>query len=409
MIPRLNLRRDHDLLSFLASRFLATIGMQMQFVAIGWQVYELTHRPLDLGLVGLVQFLPVAGFSILGGQVADRMDRRKIIRISQVVMVLCLGALGLLAAKQLLTTPIIYLILLVAGVTRAFWGPATQSFLPRLVSADRLPRAVAWNSSTWQIAVIVGPSAGGLLYAWSGRPSTVYFAAALCMLLAFALTSMIRTRTGRADQERFSRKTLLAGIHYVWNQKVLLGSMSLDLFAVLLGGAVALLPAYASDILKVGPAGLGILRAGPSIGAAVTGLFLSFRPIQSRVGTRLFICVTGFGVFTILFGLSTNFALSVLCLVLLGALDLFSVVTRQSLMQLRTPDQMRGRVAAVNFIFVGASNELGEFESGITAAWFGLVPSVVIGGIGTCVVAAFWAWRFPELRKLDRFVEPNPN
>jgi MFS family permease len=380
--------------------------MQMQFVAIGWQVYELTHRPLDLGLIGLAQFLPVAGLSIVGGQVADRFDRRRIILLCQSVIVLCLGTLFVLSSRGSLTTYFIYLLLVAIGVTRAFWGPGIQSFLPHLVSQERLPRAIAWNSSTWQIAVIVGPPLGGFLYGWSGSPSSVYLTSALLMSAAVLLTAVIKTRTGRVDQAQISTQTVFAGIKYVWNQKVLLGSMSLDLFAVLLGGVVALLPAYAKDILGAGPAGLGLLRAGPSIGATIMGIAVSLRPLERHMGMRMFLCVTGFGLFTICFGISRNFSLSLACLVLLGAFDFVSVVIRQSLMQLRTPAQMRGRVFAVNFIFVGASNDLGQFESGITAAWFGLIPSVVIGGIGTCVVAAAWAWMFPALRKLDRLVEP---
>ncbi|MFH1263934.1 MAG: MFS transporter [Pseudomonadota bacterium] len=399
---------NKNLLCYLGSRFFATVAMQMQFVAIGWQVYEITRRPLDLGLIGLVQFLPMALLSIPGGQLADHAERRKIILVCQSVLILCFGVLFGFSRTGSLTTPIIYSLLVIVGMMRAFWAPAIQSFLPHLVPKEQLPRAVAWNSSTWQIAVIAGPSFGGLLYAWSGKPSTVYFACILFMAVAVVLTSLIGVRTKRTAAAPISRKTLLAGIRYVRSQRVLLGAISLDLFAVLLGGAVALLPAYARDILMVGPAGLGLLRSAPSIGATCMGIYLGFRPLRSRIGPRLFSCVFAFGILTIVFGLSTNFVLSLFCLILLGAFDLVGIVVRHSLIQLRTPDEMRGRVSAVALVFVGASNELGEFESGITAAWFGLVPAVVLGGVGTCLIVALGAWFFPELRNLQQFIEPEP-
>lgn len=379
----------------------------MLFVAVGWQVYAMTHRALDLGIIGLVQFIPMASFAIFSGQVADRVDRRRIMIVCQIAYALILATLAILANAERLTPIIIFSLLFLFGTTRTFWGPAMQSFLPRLVSRERLPQAVAWNGSAWQVAVIIGPTLGGLLYGWTGHASIVYGTAAFLLLLATVSILTVRARTGRSDPKKVSRKTAVAGIHFVWHQKILLGAMSLDLFAVLLGGVLALLPAFASDILKVGPSGLGLLRASPSIGASLTGLLISLRPLKRNVGPRFFICVALFGLFTILFGLSTSFFLSIGCLIAAGAVDFVSVVTRQSLFQLRTPDSMRGRVAAANLLFIGGSNELGDFRGGLVAAWLGLAPAVIIGGIGTWVVAALWTRLFPSLRKLDRFVDPD--
>jgi MFS family permease len=353
--------------------------------------------------VGLVQFLPMLGFSLPAGQAADRYDRRAIILLCQVLLVLTSGALFWLSHVGYLETFLIYSLLVLVGTTRSFFGPSSSAFLPHLVTEEELPKAVALNSSIWQMSVIVGPTLGGFIYAFSSKADAVYLASAITMGLAFSLVLVIRTRTGRMDKAPLTRQTLLAGIRYVWEQKILLGAMSLDLFAVLLGGAVALLPIYASDILKVGPSGLGLLRSAPSLGAAITGLFLTVRPIQSHVGLRLFVCVGLFGLFTIVFGVSTSFWLSLVCLCCMGALDLVSVVTRQSLIQIRTPSKMRGRVSAVSLVFISASNELGEFESGITAAWFGVVPAVIIGGAGTLLVTVVWAYLFPPLRKLNQF------
>jgi predicted MFS family arabinose efflux permease len=276
--------------------------------------------------------------------------------------------------------------------------------MPDLVPPQHFANAVAWSASAWQVATIVGPAAGGLVYA-AGGPSGAYAFAALLFLVALIATSMIRTKPAVAVKEPMTWTTLLAGFAYVWRKKVILGALSLDLFAVLLGGATALLPVFARDILHVGPTGLGILRAGPGLGAAITAVFLAYRPLGRGAGITLFACVTLFGLSTIVFGVSTSFPLSLAALIVLGAADLVSVVVRHTVVQLTTPPDMRGRVSAVNVAFIGASNELGEFESGVTAAFFGAVPAVVLGGLGTCAVVAVSLWLFPELRRVDR-LEP---
>ncbi len=374
-------------------------------VAISWQIYELTKRPLDLGLIGLAQFLPIAGFSLIGGQVADRKDRRTILLFCYLLMALCAFTFFVLSYHGKMSTFLVYSLLFLTGTIRAFWGPANQSFLPLLVSNDFFPKAAAWNTSSWQLAMILGPSLGGVIYGMSGKPWLVHGTSFLMILGAFCSTYAIAQRTRKLEQSPLSWKTTLVGIRYVWSEKVILGANSLDLFAVLLGGVIALLPAYASDILKVGPLGYGLLKSSQGIGATVSGVVLGLRPIERNIGVKLFGAVIGFGLFTILFGISKNFYLSFICLMLLGGLDMISVVARHSISQLRTPHEMRGRVSAVTIVFISASNELGEFESGITAQWFGLVPAVIVGGVGTCVITLLWIYLFPELRRLDRFVE----
>lgn len=389
-----------DFRSFLATRFLSAIALQMVGVAVGWQVYDLTGDPLHLGLVGLVQFLPAFACALPAGHVADRFDRRRVLQTCLGVECACL--LALLALSLLPAPPLAALlsILAVMGATRAFLAPASQSLVPHLVPAELFPRAVAWASSTWQVAVIAGPAVGGALYALG--VTTVYGAATVMMALAVWAISRLRTRLVVHATVETGVEGLLAGVRYVWNRKDILGAVSLDLFAVLLGGATALLPIFARDILHVGPTGLGLLRSAPAAGAALMALWLAHHPLERRAGSRMFLAVAVFGLATVAFGLSSSFWLSLSALAVLGAADMISVVVRQTLVQARTPDEMRGRVSAVNFVFIGASNELGEFESGITAALFGTVPAVIIGGVGTLAVAALWAWKFPALRRIDR-------
>ncbi len=393
---------NRNLYFLFIGRALAVIGLQAQNVAIGWQVYQMTKRPLDLGLIGLAQFLPMILLSLIAGQAADRFDRRKIVLGCLVVFAVVASLFSFLSKSGALTVSTIYGLLIIVGITRSFIGPAVQSYFPSLVAPEYFARAMAWNSSNWQLATVIGPSVGGMIYSFSKSAHLVYALCAITMLLSFISVACIDVRTGRSDHAPITWKTFFAGIHYVWNKKILLGAMSLDLFAVLLGGAVALLPAYASDILKVGPAGLGFLRSAPGLGAACMGIFLALHPIESRAGRKLLFCIAGFGTLTIVFGLSTHFALSLTALFFMGALDLVSVVVRGALVQLTTPTNMRGRVSAVNIVFIGASNELGEFESGITAAWFGVVPAVVIGGLGTLLVTGLWSILFPELRNLEQ-------
>jgi MFS family permease len=394
-----------DFNAFQAARTLSILGMQMQSVAIGWQIYALTRRPLDLAWVGLAQFLPAVCFSLVGGHAADRFERRRIVMV-------CYGALAALSlmlfaiarAGPARAAPV-YAVLAGVGVARAFQGPANQSIVPTLVPPAHFGNAVAWGSSFWQMAMVLGPTAGGVAYAALGGPSYVYAFAAACLALACVLVSTLRPPRPRPPgrpPESVSAASLLAGVRYVRSSPVLLGAMSLDLFGVLLGGATALLPVYARDILELGPWALGVLRSAPAVGAAVTAVALAVRPIERRAGVRMLSGVAVFGVATVVFGLSRSFPLSLGALIVVGAADMVSVFVRSSLVQLATPDAMRGRVSAVNMVFIGASNELGEFESGLTAQWFGTVPSVVLGGIGTLVVVALWAWRFPELRRVRR-------
>jgi MFS family permease len=391
---------------FQLSRFLSMIAAQMLSVAVGWQVYAETHRPLDLGYVGLAQFVPAIGLSLVTGHVADRFDRRRVAMICNAVQIA--ASLGLFALARS-TAPVvaIYAVLLVIGTARAFASPAAQALLPHLVPPEQFGNAVAWSSSIWSVGMIVGPAAGGLVYGVLEAAAPVYAACAVTYACALALLASMRVRTGRMEKRGTSWATVLAGIDYVWRNKIVLGAISLDLFAVLLGGAVALLPMFARDILDVGPRGLGMLRSAPAIGAAAMAVFLAYRPLKRRAGPMMFACVAIFGVATIVFGVSRSFMVSLVALLLIGASDMVSVFVRQQLVLLATPEEMRGRVTAVNAVFIGASNELGEFESGVTAQWLGAVRAVVVGGVGTLVVVAMWCGLFPALRKVDRLGTPS--
>ncbi|HUE54154.1 MAG TPA: MFS transporter [Terriglobales bacterium] len=391
-----------DFVRFQRARFFIVITLEMQSVAVGWQVYEITKRPLDLGLVGLAQFLPGILLFLLSGQAVDRFNRRKLLTFCYGGFALCSGLLLAIAQHGVHSAYPIYAVIALVGAVRSFNGPTARAILPQLVPEQHFPNAVAWNASIFQTATILGPAIGGLLYAFAHGPSVVYGAAGLIAVASMLSTLRIRPRTTRRPRQQISLTTVLAGLRYIWQQKLILGSISLDLFAVLLGGAVALLPVYAREILKTGPWGLGLLRSAPGVGAAAMALLLAHRPVRRRAGATMLWCVTGFGVFTILFGISHNLWLSLIALVLVGATDMVSVVIRGILVQVATPDEMRGRVNAVDMIFIGASNELGQFESGLTAHWFGTVPAVVLGGVGTLLVIAIWAWRFPELRQADQ-------
>jgi MFS family permease len=393
--------QHRDFRLFQGGRFAAVVGTQMLSVAVGWHVYEVTRSPLDLGYVGLAQFLPGFILALPAGHTADRFDRRRIVAICQALYVLTALALLAVARTGSLAVWPIYALLVLFGASRGFSGPAAQALMPDLVPPEHFTSAVAWSSSAWQVATIVGPALGGVAYA-AGGAALAYLLSALLFVVSFLAFAAIRTRSTHQAESGRSWKTVLAGVEYVWRKKVVLGALSLDLFAVLLGGATALLPIYARDILHVGPSGLGVLRSAPGFGAAITALFLAYRPLGRHAGATLFACVALFGLATIVFGLSTSFPLSLAALVVLGASDLVSVVVRHTVVQLKTPPEMRGRVSAVNVVFIGASNELGEFESGVTAAFFGVVPAVVIGGLGTCAVVALSLWLFPDLRRVDR-------
>ena len=385
-----------DFRFFLIGRLLSSSAQQIATVAVGWLVYDIAHNPLQLGLVGLAQFLPALVLTLPGGHLADKIDRRLILLVCSLVTTLAMAGLLLLATSGTPSMPSIYAVMAVMGAVRAFWAPAGQSLTPMLVRRELLSRAVALNSTVWQVTVIGGPAMGGLLYAFG--PAAVFGTATALLAGATLATLALAPQPSRHTGTLGS---IFDGIRFVRSRPEILGSVSLDLFAVLLGGATALLPVYARDILMTGPVGLGLLRSAPALGAAASAILLAHRPVSRAAGRKLFVSVGLFGLATVVFGLSASFPLSLAALVVLGAADMVSVVLRQTLVQINTPDEMRGRVSAVNLVFITASNELGEFESGATAALFGTVPAVVVGGVGTLVVALLWAWRFPALRRFE--------
>ena len=387
---------------FTVARFFVVAALEMQSVAVGWQIYEITRRPFDLGLVGLAQFLPVVFLFLPAGHAADRVNRKTLVAICYVGFGVCYALLFEIARMRMHAVGFIYAVLILLGMVRAFNAPAARSLLPLLVPIDVFPSAVAWNATIFQGATILGPALGGLLYAVFRGPADVYGIALIVAVLALIALLRLELTEPERPHEEVSMRSVLAGLHYIWTHKIILGSISLDLFAVLLGGSVALLPVYARDILHTGAWGLGLLRAAPGVGAGTMALLLAYKPLRSRVGKLMLFCVAGFGVFTIVFGISRSLVLSLMSLVLVGASDMVSVVVRGTLVQIATPDAVRGRVNAVDMIFIGASNELGEFESGLTAHWFGTVPAVILGGAGTLIVVGLWAWLFPELREADR-------
>jgi MFS family permease len=403
--PRLRKLLDYPgFVRFLSARLLASVAVQMQTVAVGWQIYEITGDPLDLGLIGLSQFLPFVMLVLPAGHVADRHNRALILALCIALELLCALALLAFTLAGLAVAWPVFAVMVVFGTARAFSMPAGQAIMPNLVPPSLFSRGVAVNSSTWQLSTIVGPAIGGLVYLLG--PETVYGTVAALLAAAVVLIAGVRTRPPARPSEPDSWHTLLEGLRYVWRKKVILGAVSLDLFAVLFGGATALLPAYASDILHVGPDGFGWLRAAPGIGAAIVALWISWRPIARHVGANMFAGVAVFGLATVVFGLSESFLVSLAALAILGAADMVSVYIRHMLVQLETPDSIRGRVSAVNAVFIGASNELGEFESGLTAAWWGLKPAVVVGGIASVAIAGLWMRWFPGLRSMRRFPEP---
>src|SRR5262245_15704649 len=398
-----SLLRHPPLVLLLGSRVLASMGFQMVGVAVGWQLYALTGSALDLGLVGLVQFVPMFLLTLVVGQVADRCDRRRVVAACEGVKVAAAAtlAVGTLYGWQSRTSLLALVALL--GTAQAFGNPASTALVPGVVTRPLIAPAMAWLISAGQTAQIAGPALGGFLYALG--PATPYVAAGALFALGGALVSAIRAAAPARAREPVSMAALFSGVAFIRHQRVLLGTMSLDLFAVLLGGATALLPVYARDILHVGPGGLGLLRSAPAVGALITSLFLARRPLERRIGPTLFRSVIVFGAATAVFGLSTHFALSLLALSVLGAAAVVSMVIRSSLAQIRTPDAMRGRVSAVSSLFTGTSNQLGAFESGVAAALLGAVPAVLLGGLGTIAVALLWMSLFPELRRLRSFEE----
>ncbi|MCX8999257.1 MFS transporter [Rhizobiaceae bacterium BDR2-2] len=389
---------------FFFSRFLAAFATQIISVAVGWQMYDVTGNALYLGLIGLFQFLPSLLLILVTGTVADRYNRRLIVALCLGLASACAAALFVLTVTGSFSPWPVFAILVVFGVERAFMGPAVQSLGPNLVPPADLPNAVAWNSSSWQAASIIGPVAGGLLYGIG--PTVAYGTAFLFMALGAVLVIAIPKPAARTAPRAVSMETILAGFRFIASEKVVLGAISLDLFAVLLGGAVALMPIFARDVLTLGPWGLGLLRAAPGIGAIAVALFLAAYPIRHHAGVVMFFGVALFGVSTVVFGLSETAWISIAALILMGASDMLSVYVRETLLALWTPDEVRGRVNAVNMVFVGASNELGEFRAGTMAHAIGAVHAVIVGGIGTVAVAAIWAGMFPKLRRIDNLEAP---
>jgi MFS family permease len=389
---------------YLAARISSTLAFQMLAVAVGWQIYALTGSAFYLGLVGLAQFLPMFLLTLVVGHVADRYDRRRVIQLCQLVQGLGTIFLAVGSYYHWLNKESILIIVFLLGAARSFEAPTTQALLPSLVSQELFPRAVALSTASFQIASIIGPALGGLLYA--AGSTVVYITIGILFLGASLLISLIRTRLFSAKREPMSMKSLFAGIAFIRSKPIILGAISLDLFAVLLGGATALLPVYAKTILFTGPWGLGLLRTAPAIGALLMSGVLARKPLRHSVGRIMFTAVTIFGLTTIVFAVSRSFILSLVTMVVMGGADVISVVIRGSLIQLETPDEMRGRVSAVNSMFIGTSNQLGEFESGITAAWFGAVPAVLIGGIGTIIVVILWIKLFPALAHADTLEQP---
>jgi MFS family permease len=399
-----------DFRRYQLARVMVIMGAEAQAVAVAWQVYEITHRALDLGYTGLTLFLPGLLFLLPAGHVADRYDRRVVILVCYTLQILCTLALLLFAFRGLHQVGPIFAVLFLIGSGRAFSGPASSALLPHLVPTEHFVNAITWGATVFQIANIAGPAIGGLLYTLplKGRlyGAPIVFLFTLVTGIGFVgLISSLHVRPGRMEHRAISTEVILAGFRYVWKAKLLLGSISLDLFVVLLGGATALLPIFAHDLLHTGPQGLGALRSAPALGALAVSIWMTFRPLLHRPGVLMFTGVAIFGSATIVFGLSRSLPLSLAALAVVGASDMISVVIRSSMLQLATPSSMRGRVSAVNSLFVGASNELGEFESGVTAQWWGAVRAVVAGGIGALAVTGIWSVLFPQLRRIDQLTE----
>jgi MFS family permease len=391
------------------ARVAAILGAEAQAVAVAWQVYSITHRAIDLGYTGLALFLPALLFLLPAGHVADRFDRRRVILICYSLQLFCSSALVMLAWNDTRHVFTIYAVLFAIGTGRAFSAPASSSLIPHLVPEKDFVNAVTWGGAVFQFANTAGPALGGLLFTFPltrlmpgsrlEGAGIVYVFTLGTLVWFLAMVWSMHVRPGRMEHRAVSLKVMMAGFDYVRQSQLLLGSFSLDLFVVLLGGATALLPIFAHDILHQGPRGLGLLRAAPALGSVAMGLVMARFPMRRHTGRWLFVCVSIFGAATIVFGLSRIVWLSLASLFVAGAADSISVIVRSSLLQLGTPPEMRGRASAVNSLFVGASNELGDFESGLTAQWWGAVRAVVVGGVGSLVVAGLWAKMFPELRK----------
>lgn len=380
-----------------SARFLSTFALQMITVSVGWQLYDLTRDPLDLGIIGLCVFAPSLFLVLITGSVADRYGRRLIMGLAECLLALVALALLYLSATGQITRHWVFALMVLQGIARAFLAPSSAALFANVVPPQSFANAVSWNSSAWQLATIVGPVMGGLIYGLSA--GLVYGLAAAMLAFSVVLVFAIPKPHQKIEKQPNTRETIFAGFRFIRSEPVVLGAISLDLFAVLLGGVVALLPVFARDVLDLGPLGLGMMRAAPGVGAIGVALLLATYPIERHAGHIMFVCVALFGVFTMIFGLSVTPWISILALVGLGASDMVSVYVRETLIQLWTPDDVRGRVNAVNMLFIGASNELGEFRAGTMAALIGVVPAVVFGGVGSIIVAGLWAKIFPALRQ----------
>ena len=396
-----SLLHNRSLVFLLCARIATTIAFQMLTVAVGWQIYSITKKPIYLGLVGLVQFLPMFLLTLVVGYVADRYDRKLIISLSQIVESIGIFLLAYESHIGLITEKGILVTVFFVSIANAFQGPSMQSLLPNVVIKEVFPEVAALSASTAQFASIMGPAIGGAIYALN--PELVYSVAGVLTLMSSVIILFVSVMNNVKKSESITKNSIFGGIAFIKSKPAILGAISLDLFAVLFGGATSLLPVYASTILKIGPMGLGLLRSAPAIGALIMSAFLAKRPLKKNEGLKMFIAVIFFGIFTIIFAVSTSFPLSLASLILLGASDVISVVVRMTFIQLETPDYMRGRVNAVNSMFIGTSNQLGEFESGLTASLLGVVPAVLLGGIGSIIIAVLWMKLFPELLHATKF------
>lgn len=400
-----NIAKNKSLLVLLFSRVSTALAFQMLTIAVGWQVYSITKSAFYLGLVGLVQFLPMIALTLFVGYAADHYDRKRMIFLSQIAEAVGIFILGFGSFRGWINKDAILILIFCIGAANAFQGPPLQALLPNIVEKEEFPKAAALSASVFQVAVIIGPGIGGFLYSLGAH--VVYFIASTLLLISAVNILFIKLKREQVKSEAATLKSLLLGISFIKSKPIILGAISLDLFAVLFGGATALLPVYAANILKVGPVGLGFLRSAPAVGALLMSAFLARKPLRKKVGRIMFTAVIFFGISTILFAISKSFILSIFILCVLGASDVISVVIRSTLIQLNTPDDMRGRVSSVNQMFIGTSNQLGEFESGLTASWFGPVNAVLIGGVGTIIVVILWIKLFPDLFHADKLVHEN--
>jgi MFS family permease len=400
--PPGSLLRHRSFVLFWLARTLTTGAYQMLAIAVGWQIYDMTNNALDLGLVGLVQFFPLVAFVLIIGETADRYDRRAVIRTTQVIKALSALTLAMMSAFGSLTREMMFALIFVIGTARAFEMPTLQAIVPSIVPQSILPRALAAAATAQQTAIICGPAIGGFLYLFG--PATVYAVCAVIFVAAAVAVSLVETVYAKQDKTPLSLSTVFAGFAYIRDRKVLFGVISLDLFAVLLGGVTALLPIFARDILQTGPWGLGLLRSAPAIGAMISSVVLTRWTIHRQTGRYLFASVAAYGLSITLFGLTTSLVLSMLALAAYGVADAVSVVIRQSLVQSRTPNEMLGRVITVNSMFTGSSGTLGDFRAGAMAAWLGVVPAILFGGIGAVLVTVLWMRMFPELMKIDKLI-----